>query len=107
MNTDETSARLDRRDFLRTAGLGAVAMGAFSGIEHSFAAADTTAATTISDAQLGSLFPFVEQTAARSKLELSFLHERFRDLAAWKGEARSKVHELLRYWQFWGHTTNY
>lgn len=97
MSTNETSAPLDRRDFLRAAGLGAVAMGAGSHMELSLAAAETAAAPIIPDAQLGSLFPFVEQTAARSTMELSFVQERFRDLAAWKGEARAKVHELLRY----------
>ncbi|MCI0536819.1 MAG: alpha/beta hydrolase family protein [Verrucomicrobiales bacterium] len=97
MDTIEKSTRSDRRTFLHTVGLGSVALGAFSRVEHSLAAEGAANAATIPDAQLGTLFPFIEQTAARSTLELSFLHERFRDVAAWKGEARSKLRELLRY----------
>jgi dienelactone hydrolase len=51
----------------------------------------------IPDAQVGSLYPFVEATAARSTLELSFLHDKFQDLEAWKREARTKVLSLLHY----------
>ena len=94
MVTDKKSARLGRRRFLRSAGLGALTLGALGRVEQQVAAAQ---ATTIPDAQLGTLFPFVEQTAARQAHELSFLHKGFRDLAAWKSEARSKVRELLRY----------
>ena len=53
--------------------------------------------TSIPDAQVGSLYPFVEKTAGRSAFEISFLHDRFRDVEAWKKEARSKVRGLLQY----------
>lgn len=53
--------------------------------------------TKIPDAQVGSLYPFLQATAGRSKLELSFLHERFQDVEAWKREARPKVLSLLEY----------
>src|SRR6187431_198573 len=66
MNTNETSGRLDRRAFLQTVGLSAVATGALSRMEQSLAAAEIAVAATIPDAQLGTLFPFVEQTGARS-----------------------------------------
>lgn len=36
------------------------------------------------NAQMGSLYPFVRSTADRSTFELSFLHERFTDIDAWK-----------------------
>lgn len=49
------------------------------------------------DAQIGTLFPFVQKTAAHSTVELSFLHDRFRDINAWKLQARTKVRELLLY----------
>jgi len=49
------------------------------------------------DAQMGSLYPFVERTAALSPLELSFLNPEFDDLAAWQEQGRAKVRELLRY----------
>ncbi len=48
-------------------------------------------------AQMGSLDPFVRKTAEHSTQELSFLHDRFASLDAWKREARGKIHELLRY----------
>ncbi|OGV68856.1 MAG: hypothetical protein A3K19_01865 [Lentisphaerae bacterium RIFOXYB12_FULL_65_16] len=51
----------------------------------------------IPDAQTGSLFPFVQATANRSTLELSFLQERFKDVEAWKREGREKVLDLLQY----------
>ncbi len=51
----------------------------------------------IPDAQAGSLYPFLKATAGRSTLELSFLHERFKDVEAWKREARPKVLSLLEY----------
>jgi dienelactone hydrolase len=49
------------------------------------------------NAQMGSLYPFVRSTADRSTFELSFLHERFTDAAAWKQEGRAKVLSLLQY----------
>jgi dienelactone hydrolase len=72
-------------------------LGAFSRALPQAAAAQVGPTTTIPDAQLGTLFPFVERIARHSTFELSFLHERFRELAAWKSEARAKVRELLRY----------
>ena len=51
----------------------------------------------IPDAQVGNLFPFVEATAGHSTLELSFLHDHFQDVEAWKARGRRQVHELLRY----------
>lgn len=51
----------------------------------------------IPNAQVGNLYPFVEATAAHSTQELSFLHERFHDVEAWKREGRAKVLSLLHY----------
>ena len=51
----------------------------------------------VPDAQVGSLYPFVQATADRSRLELSFLRERFVDVGAWKREGRAKVLSLLQY----------
>jgi dienelactone hydrolase len=51
----------------------------------------------IPEAQAGSLYPFLRATAERSSQELSFLHDRFKDVEAWKREARPKVLDLLRY----------
>ena len=51
----------------------------------------------IPDAQVGSLYPLLKATAGRSTMSLSFLHERFQDVARWKGEAQPKVLSLLQY----------
>ena len=46
---------------------------------------------------IGNLYPFVQQQADRSRLELSFLDSRFRDLAPWQKTARTRVLEQLFY----------
>ena len=56
-------ARLHRRGFLHTAGLGALTLSALSRAEQQAAAAEGTSDAAIPDAQLGTLFPFVEKTA--------------------------------------------
>ncbi len=53
--------------------------------------------STLAGAQAGTLYPFLQATAATSTFELSFLHDRFQDLEVWKDQARSKLLELLRY----------
>lgn len=57
--------------------------------------ARTPPAPTGSD--IGSLYPFVQQQADRSTLELSFLRSEFRDLSAWQEKARATVLERLFY----------
>lgn len=49
------------------------------------------------DSHIGNLYPFVQQQADRSPLELSFLQPRFRDLQAWQKTARAQVFEHLFY----------
>ena len=49
------------------------------------------------EAQLGSLYPFLERIAGRSPLELSYLHARFDSLPEWQEQGRAKVRELLHY----------
>jgi dienelactone hydrolase len=46
---------------------------------------------------IGSLYPFVQKQADRSRLELSFLQPEFRDLATWQRKARAKVLAHLFY----------
>jgi dienelactone hydrolase len=46
---------------------------------------------------IGSLYPFVQQQADRSNLELSFLRSEFRDLETWQTRARAAVLERLFY----------
>lgn len=49
------------------------------------------------DAQLGTLYPFVQSLADQSPLSLSFLNRHSCDLEAWKAAGRAKVLELLHY----------
>jgi len=52
---------------------------------------------TAPGSHIGSLYPFVQQQADRSTLELSFLRPEFRDLQAWQTSARATVLERLFY----------
>lgn len=86
---------LTRRRFVRSVGTSALIPPA------SFALASGGRAQLPAAAQdgphIGNLYPFVQQQADRSRLELSFLQTRFRDLAAWQKIARARVFEQLSY----------
>ena len=81
--------------------LGVLAVQVAGIANRSLVGAEPVAATgqsvTIPDAQVGSLYPLLRATAGRSTLQLSFLHDRFQDVAAWKREARLRVLSLLQY----------
>ena len=51
----------------------------------------------VPQAQVGSLWPFVQAQADQGAMPLSFLNPRYTALDAWKREARAKVRELLHY----------
>src|SRR5262249_35844396 len=46
---------------------------------------------------IGNLYPFVQQQADQSPLELSFLRPEFTNLKRWQPRARAKVFEFLLY----------
>jgi dienelactone hydrolase len=46
---------------------------------------------------IGNLYAFVQKQADRSPLELSFLHDRFKQLTPWQKTARARVLECLCY----------
>jgi dienelactone hydrolase len=46
---------------------------------------------------IGNLYPFVQQQADRSRLELSFLQPQFRDLRSWQKTGRARVFDQLFY----------
>jgi len=46
---------------------------------------------------VGSLYPFIQSQAVQKDFPLSFLRDEFRDLAAWKKQARGKLLDLLHY----------
>ncbi len=58
---------------------------------------DTAASDLPTGSDIGSLYRFVQQQADRSRLELSFLQPKFRDLETWQAEARATVLERLFY----------
>jgi dienelactone hydrolase len=98
---DATGLPVARRDFLKAAAAGALSLGVLGALDAAILQGDMAMADpetlAIPDAQVGNLFPFVEATAERSTLELSFLHDRFRDVEAWRQRGQRQVHELLRY----------
>ena len=59
--------------------------------------AGSRAEEPVPQAQTGTLYPFLEATAARSTLPLSFLQPQFTDVEAWRQEARATVRALLHY----------
>jgi dienelactone hydrolase len=97
-----------RRQFIRwagaalgcsgIAGVGANAEGAGldAGAERGPAAARGSPLAR-TGADIGSLFPFVQRQAVHSGFPLSFLRDEFKDLHAWKRQARGKLLELLHY----------
>jgi dienelactone hydrolase len=46
---------------------------------------------------IGTLFPFIYSQAVKTDFPLSFLGNGFKDMSAWKRQARSKLLELLHY----------
>src|SRR5207245_1141650 len=46
---------------------------------------------------VGSLFPFIQSQAVRGEFPLSFLRDEFKNLDAWKRQARGKLLDLLHY----------
>ena len=85
-----------RRRFFQS--LGASSLHLPTSLLTSRPSAPLQATGAASDApHIGSLYPFVQQQADRSPLELSFLHTRFEQLAPWQKTARARVLECLCY----------
>jgi dienelactone hydrolase len=59
--------------------------------------AQTTPATSAQSSHVGSLYSFVQKQADRSTFELSFLHDRYRNLDEWQKSARARVLQHLFY----------
>ena len=89
-------SRITRRRFCGS--LGATGLLSGTSFKPADVAALVQAQTASADApHLGSLYPFVQQLADRSPLELSFLESRFRNLESWQKTARARVLEHLFY----------
>ena len=86
-----------RRRFLQTVAAGAAIGGVRPHAQVAPADPGAVPPPPISGSDIGSLYPFVQQQADRSPLELSFLHSRFTDLAAWQPIARATVLRQLSY----------
>jgi dienelactone hydrolase len=74
--------------------------GLLSGTSLPFASAELGGlqeAATPTGSHIGNLYPFVQKQADRSTFELSFLQDKFRDLASWQKSARPKVLDHLFY----------
>jgi hypothetical protein len=54
-------------------------------------------AATRTGSDLGSLYPFVQAQAERSRFELSLLHPEFTNLRQWQGTVRARIFEHLYY----------
>ena len=52
---------------------------------------------TLTNSDVGSLFPVIQSEAVQSEFPLSFLSSRFKSVKRWKQTARAKVFELLHY----------
>ena len=82
---------LTRRQFCQWLGesgvLAHAAVPLVTGDDAAFEQSATAAAQTGS--HIGNLYPFVQQQADRSPLELSFLRQEFRSLKAWQEKARA------------------
>ncbi len=86
---------LTRRRFCQTLGAGGLLPPmSFDGAE---VAALTQAAVGADSPHIGNLYPFVQQQADRSPLELSYLKPQFRALAPWQKTARARVFEHMFY----------
>ena len=70
------------------------ATGVLAGARPADAAAPSPVAP---GSHIGNLYPLVRELADESPLALSFLHPQFRDLAAWKRQARARVLDRLFY----------
>jgi dienelactone hydrolase len=96
----EVTVTASRRRFLQSLGAGSLVAGTGAGAWDRPLALDgmlQAAQTAEPGSDIGSLYPFVQQQADRSPLELSFLDARFTDLAAWQPTARATVLQHLSY----------
>lgn len=90
---------MNRRRFLRHAAAATGAAPLVGGVAEVSAQlpSPAAAATPLSHADVGSLFPFIRAQARSAPFPLSFLQPRHTDAMAWTREARRLVLDLLHY----------
>lgn len=86
-----------RRNFLQWSGTTLACSWLASSGEGAPAVKSSGASVRKTDSDVGSLFPFIQSQAIRADFPLSFLREEFKDLPAWKRQARGKLLDLLHY----------
>ncbi len=86
---------VSRRTFCEWLGAASGLAGALPAVGRAQAQSGSAVAAT--NSHIGSLYSFVQKQADRSTFELSFLHDRFRDLAVWQKAARARVLQHLFY----------
>ena len=89
-------SKMSRRRFCQSLG-GSSLLSQASFKSTGRAALLQAAPSTPDRAHIGNLYPFVQQQADHSRLELSFLQSRFRNLKSWQQTARARVLDCLCY----------
>ena len=87
---------LSRRSFCRSLGASGL-LSSSSYALNDVAALRQTPAPQQDSPHIGNLYPFVQQQADRSRLELSFLRPEHRNLTSWQKIARARVLEQVFY----------
>jgi dienelactone hydrolase len=89
---------MNRRQFCEWIGASSILAGTsgpFASAGESLRQAAATGSPT--NSHIGTLYPFIQKQADRSTFELSFLHDRFRDLESWQKQARARVLQHVFY----------
>ncbi len=89
------AARVDRRRFLQATAIAGAVPFVPTGRIAASTVASQAAAPAASD--VGSLYPFIASQAVTGEFPLSFLKDRFRDVAEWRAIARARLLDLLHY----------
>jgi dienelactone hydrolase len=89
---------ISRRDFCeRLVPGGLLLAGTRTHIEGDDTPVPPQSGTGPTGSHIGNLYPFVQGQADHSKLELSFLHDEFKNLQEWQSKARARVFDHLFY----------
>ena len=105
LKTPDTAISLsNRRDFLHWMTLG-LCSAAVLEREAAAQTSPTASASSVAggpsslktESDVGSLFPFIQSQAVKTCFPLSFLNQQFKNVKAWKRQARGKLLELLHY----------
>jgi dienelactone hydrolase len=84
---------MNRRELLRALGAGS----AGAALLPLLSCDSLEAAMPETGSHVGTIYPFVQAQAAKRGFPLSFLNDRFKDVGAWKKEARRRFLDLLLY----------